>query len=151
MVRLRSDNGVGTDILTRRSSPAVTPRRTRMKDSKRALWSLNKARRASSNMNGAQRAEANGQPKTPAAANQKIPQDVLSPPRQFMNEAAPNITMYMAKLEGKNAVLAWKLPGLITVISRKNMPILLLSVELVDMKRMVWHRAQPMAKPYLTK
>lgn len=77
-----------------------------MKDSKRALESLNIAKTASSSINGAQSAEANGQPSTPAAANQKIPEAVFNPPRQFMNEEAPSITIYMAKLEGKKAVLA---------------------------------------------
>lgn len=101
----------------------------------------------SSKRYGAQSAAANGQPKMPATANQNIPNEVLSPPRQFINAAAPRVTMYMAKLDGRNAVLAWKLPGLKTVARRKKMPMRLLRVVLVTMNKMVWHRAQPRANP----
>ena len=42
----------------------------------------------------------------PAMANQKIPWEVFSPPRQFMKAEAPSKHPYMAKLDGRNAVLA---------------------------------------------
>jgi hypothetical protein len=35
-----------------------------------------------------------------------MPCDVLIPPRQFIQAAAPSIAVYMAKLDGKYAVLA---------------------------------------------
>jgi hypothetical protein len=56
------------------------------------------------------------------AANQAIPCDVFRPPRQFMKEAAPSIPVYIAKLEGRKAVLAWKFPALRTVARRKRTP-----------------------------
>jgi hypothetical protein len=118
-----------------------------MKAEKRALASLNRARMPSSSRYGAQSAEAKGHPRMPAMANQNIPSDVLKPPRQFMNAAAPRVTIYMAKLEGRKAVLAWKLPGLMTVAMRKKIPMRLLRVVLVTMNRRVWHMAHPKAKP----
>lgn len=72
-----------------------------MKDSKRRSPSLSTAKKTSSNTKGAHSAVANGQPSTPPTANQNMPCDVLSPPRQFMREAAPTMTMYMAKLDGR--------------------------------------------------
>lgn len=57
-------------------------------------------------MNGRQSAAAKGHPRIPATANQKMPCEVLRPPRQFMNDAAPSMHMYIAKLEGRKAVLA---------------------------------------------
>lgn len=64
------------------------------------------ARRASSRRNGVARAMANGQPMIPPAANQAIPAAVLNPPVQSMKAAAPNMPVYIVKLEGKYAVLA---------------------------------------------
>lgn len=66
---------------------------------------------------------ANGQPMIPPAANQAIPAAVLNPPVQSMKAAAPNMPVYMAKLEGRNAVLAWKFPGLRTKAKMKKTPI----------------------------
>ena len=60
------------------------------------------------------------------------------PPRQFMNEAAPSIHIYMAKLDGRKDALAWKFPGLITVAIKKNMPILPFIVRLMTLNRTVW-------------
>jgi hypothetical protein len=64
-----------------------------------------------------------------------------------MQAAAPSMHVYMAKLDGRNAVLALKLPGLVMVTRRKIMPILPLRVELVTMNMMVWQRAQMAASP----
>ncbi|KAG7142015.1 hypothetical protein HYQ46_007706 [Verticillium longisporum] len=93
-----------------------------------------------------QSAPANGQPTTAPAANQAIPCDVLRPPRQFMKAVAPSMLAYMAKLEGRKAVLAWKFPALKTVAQRKMMPIRALRVVLTTRKRRTWHRAQAMAR-----
>jgi hypothetical protein len=60
-----------------------------------------------------------------------MPCDDFNPPRQFMKAAAPSMQAYMAKLEGRKAALAWKLPGLMTVMRRKNMPTRPFIVELV--------------------
>lgn len=68
-----------------------------------------------------------------------------------MKAAAPSMHIYIAKLEGKNAVLAWKFPGLVTSAIRKNTPILPLIVTLMAWYKIVWHRAQRMARPYRTK
>ncbi|KAI6759302.1 hypothetical protein HG530_009982 [Fusarium avenaceum] len=54
-------------------------------------------------MKGAQSAAANGHPRIPAAANQNMPWEVLRPPFQFMKAAAPSVTKYMAKLDGRKA------------------------------------------------
>lgn len=77
-----------------------------MMASMKASLSLKKTSTNSSNKYGAQRAEANGHPRIPATANQKMPWAVLMPPRQFINEAAPIMHMYMAKLDGKKDALA---------------------------------------------
>ncbi len=47
-----------------------------------------------------------------------------------MKAAAPIMLIYMAKLEGRNAALAWKFPGLVTVAMRKKRPIRALIVRL---------------------
>jgi hypothetical protein len=77
-----------------------------MKASKRPSLSLKIAKKHSSSRNGAQSAAAKGQPRTPPTANQVMACDVLMPPRQFIKAAAPIILMYMAKLDGRKAVLA---------------------------------------------
>ena len=132
-------------------TPEMTPRISRIRDSMNASLSLKKVKTTSSRMYGAQSAAANGHPRMPPMANQKIPCEVLSPPRQFMNAAAPSMHMYMAKLDGKKAALAWKLPGLVTVAMRKKMAILPLRVRLMTLNRTVWHSAQTKARPYRTK
>ena len=80
-----------------------------------------------------------------------MPRSVLSPPLQFMNAAAPRRDVYMAKLEGRKAVLAWKLPGDKTVARRKKMPILGLRVKLMTRKKRTWHKAHTKARMYRTK
>jgi hypothetical protein len=64
-----------------------------------------------------------------------------------MKAEAPSKHPYIAKLDGRNAVLAWKLPGVMTVAMRKKTPILPLIVELVTWYMMVWHKAQIKARP----
>ncbi len=59
---------------------------------------------------------------TPPTANQNMPCDVFKPPFQFMKAAAPSMAMYIAKLEGRYAVLEWKLPGLKTMAMMKKIP-----------------------------
>lgn len=49
---------------------------------------------------------ANGQPTIPPRANHAMPEAVFKPPLQFMKAAAPSMPVYMAKLEGRYAVLA---------------------------------------------
>jgi len=113
-----------------------------MAASKKRSLSLKSAKSPSSKRNGAQRAAANGQPITPPTANQNMPCEDFSPPRQFMKAAAPSIAMYIAKVEGRKAVLALKLPGLVTVAITKKRPIRGFSVVLITRKRRVWQRAQ---------
>jgi hypothetical protein len=108
---------------------------------KRSL-SLIAAKRPSSNRYGAQSAAAKGHPRIPPRANQAIPCDDFKPPRQFMKAAAPSILIYMAKLEGRNAVLAWKFPGLRTVAARKIIAIREFNVVLMIRHSHVWHKAQ---------
>jgi hypothetical protein len=55
--------------------------------------------------------------------------------------------MYMAKLEGKKAALAWKFPGLRMVATRKTTPILALRARLMPWYRIVWQMAQRSARP----
>lgn len=122
-----------------------------MTASKKPSLSLNTARMASSTRKGAHRAAAKGQPMRPPTANQNMPCDVLIPPFQFMKATVPSMTMYMAKLEGRYAVLAWKLPGLRTTAMRKNKPIRWLRVRLMIRHSSVWHSAQAKARTYRTK
>jgi hypothetical protein len=49
-----------------------------------------------------------------------------------MKEAAPSIPVYMAKLEGRKAVLAWKFPALRTVARRKRTPMRALRVRVMQ-------------------
>lgn len=72
----------------------------------KASLSLKSARTPSSSINGRQSAAEKGHPRMPATANQKMPRDVLRPPRQFIKDEAPSMHMHMAKLEGRKAVLA---------------------------------------------
>lgn len=129
----------------------MTPRIIRLMDSRRPSWVLIMARMASSIMKGAHRATAKGQPRMPPTANHQMPEDVLSPPRQFMNAAAPRRDVYMAKLEGRKAVAAWKLPGERMVARMKRRPTRGFSVKLTTRNRRTWHRAQPKASTYRTK
>jgi hypothetical protein len=122
-----------------------------MAASKKRSLSLNMAKMPSSNTKGAHRAMAKGQPNTPPTANQNIPIDVLIPPRQLMNAAAPIIAVYMAKLEGRKAALAWKFPGLNTVAAMKNSPTRGLSARQMAFHINVWQRAQMKASEYRTK
>ena len=114
-------------------------------------WSLITANNPSSIKKGAARAAANGHPRIPPSANHQMPCAVLSPPLQFMNAAAPRSDVYMAKLDGRYAVLAWKFPGDRTVASRKKIPILGFRVKLMTRKKRTWHRAHTNAKMYRTK
>ena len=75
-----------------------------------------------------------------------MPIEVLSPPRQFISAAAPTMTVYMAKLEGRYAVLAWKFPGLSTRAMMKKIPIRGLSVRQTTLHIRVWQRAQTKAR-----
>ena len=106
---------------------------------------------ASSTRNGAQRAAAKGQPTTPPMANQSMAHDVFRPPRQFMKAAVPIMTIYMAKLDGRYAVLAWKFPGLHTVAMMKNRPMRGFRVLLRTRNSIVWQRAHAKARAYRTK
>lgn len=113
-----------SEILTIIPTAARTPRVTRR--TARRNWSrlprAVTASRASSKRNGTARAIAKGQPIIPPAANQAIPAAVLNPPVQSMKAAAPNMPVYMAKLEGRYAVLAWKFPGLRIKARMKKTP-----------------------------
>lgn len=55
------------------------------------------------------------------------------------------MAMYMAKLEGRYAVLAWKLPGLETRARMKKRPIRGFSVRQTTLHISVWQRAQTKA------
>ena len=61
-------------------------------------------------------APAKGQPKHAPMAIQKIPWAVRRPPRQSMKAAMLSITKYIAKLDGRYEMLAWKKPGEVAVI-----------------------------------
>ena len=127
------------------------PRKSRMAASNAPSLRLRQAKNTSSKTKGAHRAAANGQPTTPPMANHSMPQDVLMPPRQFMKDAAPTIAKYIAKLDGRYAVLAWKFPGLRTVAMMKKIPIRGLIVVLTTRKSRVWQKAQEKARTYRTK
>lgn len=87
--------------LTNTMRPAITPLVMRMMASMKRSLSPSMAKRASSIKNGVERAAAKGHPTTAPTANQKIPCAVFRPPRQFIKDEAPNMAMYMAKLEGR--------------------------------------------------
>jgi hypothetical protein len=55
------------------------------------------------------------------------------------------MTIYMAKLDGRYAVLAWKLPGLKTRAKMKKRPIRGFSVRQMTLHISVWQRAQTKA------
>lgn len=80
-----------------------------------------------------------------------MPCEVLIPPRQFMNATAPSIAVYMAKLEGRYAVLEWKFPGLSVRAMTKNIPIRGFRVAAITLHIKVWHREQTNARIYRTK
>jgi hypothetical protein len=63
-----------------------------------------------------------------------------------MNDAAPNMTIYIAKLDGRNAVLEWKLPGLNMRAMMKKTPIRGLRVRQMTLHIKVWHKAQENAR-----
>lgn len=94
---------------------------------------------------------ANGHPKTPPTANQNMPCEVFRPPRQFMNAAAPNMVMYMAKLDGRYAALEWKLPGLKISAVMKKRPTRGLRAKQIDLHISVWQKAQAKPRIYRTK
>lgn len=102
-------------------------------------------------MNGAQSAAENGQPKTAPAANQYSPCAVLTPPCQIMNADAPAMAVYMAKLDGRKAVLAWKLPGLVASATAKRTPTRGVRTRETARKKSVCERAQIKARTYRTK
>ena len=81
---------------------------------------LKVANMISSKRNGIDSAIANGHPSTPPTANQKMPCAVFRPPLQFINAAIPNIVVYIAKLDGRNAADAWNIPGLNIIEIIKN-------------------------------
>ena len=97
-------------------------------------------------MKGAQRAAAKGQPITPPMAKKNMALEVLRPPFQLMKAAAPSMVMYMAKLEGRKAVLEWKLPGLVTSATMKKRPILGFRAKHTALHISVWLRAQTRAR-----
>lgn len=68
-----------------------------------------------------------------------------------MNAAAPSIAVYMAKLDGRNAALEWKFPGLNTSAAMKNSPTRGLSARQIAFHIKVWQRAQMKASEYRTK
>lgn len=82
------------------------------------------ATRASSAMKGSTRAAANGQPRVAPIPNHMMPCAVRIPPFQFINAAVPSIVVYMANVEGRYAVDAWNMPGLVTEMMRNMIAIL---------------------------
>lgn len=78
----------------------------------------------SSTMNGAHMAMLKGQPSKPPRANQNTPVAIARPRLRSMNAAIPSIAVYMAKVEGRNAVAAWNIPALVMVVIRNNIPTL---------------------------
>lgn len=82
----------------------------------------------SSTSRGSRRAPANGQPTMAPAPNHMIPSAILFLPLRSKNAVNPSIDVYIVKVDGNNAVDAWKNPGLKTIMTRKSKPILGLSV-----------------------
>jgi hypothetical protein len=142
---------MGKRILTRTSNAATNPRMKRMRASMKASLLLRLAKTSSSNRNGADNAIAKGHPSIPPTANQNIPCEVFKPPLQFMNAAIPSIVMYIAKLEGRKAAEAWKIPGLDTIAIKKNKATRWFNVILTTLNIWVWHKAQTKAKTYRMK
>jgi hypothetical protein len=58
-----------------------------------------------------------------------------------MNEATPSMAAYMAKLEGRYAAAAWKLPALKMVATKNAIPIRGFSVAAIAFQSSVWHSA----------
>ena len=69
-------------------------------------------RKSSSSKNGAAKAAANGHPTTPPTPNHMMPRWALDPLCQSRNAAVPSMLKHMEKLLGRNAALAWNMPGL---------------------------------------
>lgn len=70
----------------------------------------------------------------------------MTPPCQIIKAAAPNMAVYMAKLDGRNAVLAMKLPGLVASATTKRRPTRGVRIRLMARKRKVCARAQTKAR-----
>jgi len=102
--------------------------------------------RISSPTNGMTSAEANGQPTMPPMPNHIMPEAVLKPPRQSMNDANPSMVQYMAKLEGRYATDAWNIPAAVTEMTKKTMPILGLITREITANSWVSQRAQTRPK-----
>lgn len=112
----------------------------------------------SSAKNGKTKAPANGHPRTAPAPNHMIPAFepcVRAPVRstpifQSMKAAAPTILIFIAKLEGKNAALAWKSPVLDTMITPVKIATRGFSVRLIAVTNLAWHVAQTHAMHILS-
>lgn len=84
--------------------------------------------RTSSASRGRSKAPENGQPTMAPVPNHIMPSAILFLPLRSRNAVNPSIDVYIVNVDGKNAVDAWKKPGLKIVMIKKSSPILLLSV-----------------------
>jgi hypothetical protein len=76
---------------------------------------------------------------------------VFKPRFQSRKAARPSIDEYMAKLDGKRAVDAWKTPGLKSIAIRNKTPIRLSRFNDMAEKSRVWHPVQIRARTMRTK
>jgi hypothetical protein len=79
-------------------------------------------RMTSSAKRGTIRAPANGHPTIVPSPNHMMPCAALWVFFQSRKAAMPSIDMYMVKVDGRNAVEAWNMPGLNVTISTNNRP-----------------------------
>lgn len=100
----------------------------------------------SSSKSGIISAPANGQPIIAPSPNHIIPCAVFCPPLQSKKAVNPSIDMYIVKLDGRNAVEAWNMPGLNATIMRNRSPILGLRVRQTAEYNFVSQEAQKTAK-----
>lgn len=100
----------------------------------------------SSTRRGIIRAPANGQPTIAPRPNHIIPWGIFWPPLQSRKALSPSIEVYIVKLDGRNEVEAWNMPGLNATTIRNKRPILGLSVRQTAEYSLVSQAAQNAAK-----
>ncbi len=100
------------------------------------------ATKISSTMNGNTSAAAKGHPRIAPIPNHIMPCAVLNPPFQFMKAAAPSMVAYIANVDGRYAVDAWNIPGLVTEMITNMTAILGFIDRETTENSLLWHAAQ---------
>jgi hypothetical protein len=106
-----------------------------------------KVRMTSSARRGKMRAPAKGHPTIEPRPNQMMPCAVRWAFFQSRKAAKPSIDIYMVKVDGRNAVDAWNIPGLSVTTITNNNPMRGLRVRQIAEYNRVWQAAHTNARP----